>query len=290
MASPTLRRSDILFRIITYTACGFAFAAIFLPFLYLVVISFSTREEAITRGFYLIPSRFTWNSYGYLINNRNFVDALRSSVYITAIGTVINIVLTVLMAYGLSKPYLAGRRWINFMVLFTMLFSGGIIPTYLVIKGLHLLDSYWSLWLSGAVASFNLIVMRSFFSRFPSELEEAARIDGCKEFRLLWSIVVPLSMPAIMTFILFYLVNNWNTYFSAIIYLDDSAKWPLQVYLRQMLLAANDSSNADELNGFEYGPPVKMAAVLIAALPLLAIYPLFQKYFNKGMLLGSIKG
>jgi putative aldouronate transport system permease protein len=132
--------------------------------------------------------------------------------------------------------------------------------------------------------------MRSFFQSFPIELEESSRMDGCGELRLFWNIVVPLSMPAIATFTLFYMVQNWNTFFNALIYINDSDKWPLQVYLRQMLIEAADSSMSLDIEGFEYGPPVKMATVIVTAVPLLIVYPFLQKYFNKGMLLGSVKG
>ncbi len=215
--------------------------------------------------------------------------AFNNAVVITVTGTAINIAMTSLMAYGLSKTWLKGRRALNFMVLFTMIFSGGMIPTYLVIKELGLLNSYWALYLNTAIAPFNLIVMRSFFQNIPSELEEAARIDGCSELRLFWRIVLPLSMPAVATFTLFYAVFNWNTYFFAILFINDSADWPLQVFLRQMLIVTTSDMQTDS-GGFHYTPAVKMAAVIITALPLLAIYPFMQKYFNKGMMLGSVKG
>jgi putative aldouronate transport system permease protein len=283
------RGSGKAFPFILYGVLTLAMLVVLIPLIYVVCISFATKQEILTRGFFLIPREWTINAYGYLFTNRNFLNAFNNALYITVVGTVINIVLTGLMAYGLSKSWLKGRKTINLLVLFTMLFGGGMIPTYLVVKELHLLNSYWSLFLTGAVAPFNLIVMRSFFQNIPIELEESARMDGCGEFRLLWKIILPLSLPVVATFVLFYAVNNWNTYFNAILYLNDTAKWPLQVFLRQMLIET-DMGMESNSDGFEYSQAVKMAAVVITALPLSIVYPFLQKHFNQGMMLGSVKG
>jgi putative aldouronate transport system permease protein len=290
MKSYDSRGSSALFNITIYGVQIVTLLLILLPFLYVTASSFATNHEVISRGFFLIPREWTLSSYGYLLFNHNFMRAFQNAVVITVVGTAFSMLLTCLMAYGLSKKWLVGRATMSFLVLFTMVFSGGIIPTYLVVKSLHLLDSYWALWLVGAIAPFNLIVMRSFFQSIPQELEESATMEGCGELRLFWNICIPLSLPAIATFTLFYMVGNWNTYFAAILYLNDSAKWPLQVFLRQMLLESSDTSMEYVSGGFEYGQPVKMAAVLVTALPLLIVYPFFQKYFDKGMLLGSVKG
>jgi putative aldouronate transport system permease protein len=260
-----------------------------IPFLYVLLTSFATKQEIITRGFFLIPKVWTTNAYAYLMENRNFLKSFQNSVVITAVGTTISMVLTTLMAYGLSKTWLKGRQILNFLVLFTMLFSGGMIPLYLLVRGLHLLDSYWALFLTGAIAPFNLIVIRSSFQNFPMEIEESARIDGCSEFSMLWRIVIPLSMPVIATFTLFYTVEYWNSYFSAILYINDSDKLPIQVFLRQMLIQPSENMGAS-VEGLEFSPAVRMAAVVFTAAPLLVVYPFLQKYFNKGMLLGSVKG
>ena len=283
------RGSGKAFPFILYGVLTLAMLVVLIPLIYVVCISFATKQEILTRGFFLIPKEWTINAYGYLFTNRNFLNAFNNALYITVVGTVINIVLTGLMAYGLSKSWLKGRKTINLLVLFTMLFGGGMIPTYLVVKELHLLNSYWSLFLTGAIAPFNLIVMRSFFQNIPIELEESARMDGCGEFRLLWKIILPLSLPVVATFVLFYAVNNWNTYFNAILYLNDTAKWPLQVFLRQMLIET-DMGMESNSDGFEYSQAVKMAAVVITALPLSIVYPFLQKHFNQGMMLGSVKG
>lgn len=264
-------------------------AALF-PLFYVLAISFSTEREYLTRGFYVIPQSFTLDGYLYLLTHPGFKKALVNAVIISSVGTLINIVLTTLMAYGLSKSWLKGRGFLNFLVVFTMLFSGGMIPTYLVVNSLGLINSFWALWLSSAIIPFNLVVMRGFFRTVPVELEESARIDGSGEWRLLTTIILPLSMPAVATFTLFYLVNNWNTYFSAILYLNDNKLMPLQVFLRQMLIEDDPTiSNASSVL-YRYTPAAKMAAIIITAMPLLIAYPFFQKHFNKGVLLGSVKG
>ncbi len=284
-----LRGRDPLFSGVIYTTLIGALLCLIVPFIYVISSSFATEHEILNRGFFLFPREWTIDAYGYLLSNVNFMTSFKNSVVITVSGTTINIVLTSLMAYGLSKTWLKGRRVLNFMVLFTMIFSGGIIPTYLVVRELGLINSYWALYLTAAIAPFNLIVMRSFFQNIPTELEEAARMDGCSEIRLFLRIIIPLSMPAIATFTLFYAVYNWNTYFYAILFINNSSDWPLQVYLRQMLVVSS-SGMEQEAGAFHYTPAVKMAAVIVTALPLLVVYPFLQKHFNKGMMLGSVKG
>lgn len=285
-----LRGLDLLFTIMVYSILLLSAALAIFPLFYVLSVSFSTEYEYLTRGFFVIPKQFTLDGYLYLLAHPGFISAFRNAVIISAVGTALNIVLTSLMAYGLSKRWLKFRNSLNFMVFFTMLFSGGMIPTYLVVRSLHLLDSFWAIWLSTAIAPFNVIVMRSFFQSMPLELEESAKMDGSGEWRLFLSMIVPLSMPVIATFTLFYLVTNWNTYFSAILYLNDAKLMPLQVFLRQMLVEDDPTiSNATNVL-YKYTPAAKMAAIILTALPLLVIYPFMQKHFNQGAMMGSIKG
>ncbi len=216
------------------------------------------------------------------------------SIGVTGIGTLVSMVLTSLMAYGLSKREVVGRSQVMFLVMFTMLFSGGMIPTFLVVKAMGLIDSYWSLIIPGAINAFNLIIMRNFFSNLPDGLEESAKIDGCSDWGILLRIVIPLSMAAIATISLFYAVTYWNTYMQAVLYLNDSTKWPIQVILRQIVILASGISA--DTSGFDDSfitPPeqtVKMAVIVVATLPILLVYPFLQKHFAKGALLGSVKG
>lgn len=289
MKAHDFRGREPVYQAIVYTLLVLVLFIVLIPFLYVVFASFATKQEIYTRGFFLIPKVWTTNAYAYLMENQNFLTSFKNSAIIALVGTTISMTVTTLMAYGLSKPWLQGRKILNFMVLFTMLFSGGIIPLYLLVRGLNLLDSFWALFLTGAIAPFNLIVIRSSFQNFPAEIEESARIDGCSEFRLLWSIVLPLSTPVIATFTLFYTVDYWNSYFSSILYLVSTEKMPLQVFLRQMLIQPSENMGPT-VEGLEFSPAVRMAAVVFTAIPLLVVYPFLQKHFNQGMLLGSVKG
>jgi putative aldouronate transport system permease protein len=179
------------------------------------------------------------------------------------------------------------------MVLFTMLFSGGMIPTFLVVKTLGLLNSYWALILPGAISAFNLIILKNFFQQLPEGLEESAKIDGCGDLGLLFRIVLPLSLPALATFAMFYSVGHWNTFFSAILYINDSTKWPIQVLLRQIVILSQGGIGDSAQFESNFVPPsetIKMATIVVSTVPILLVYPFLQKHFAKGVLLGSIKG
>jgi putative aldouronate transport system permease protein len=256
--------------------------------------SFATVEELSKKPFILIPTQFSFNAYSYILSTDTIFRALGVSIGVTLVGTAISMMLTCLMAYGLTRRDMDGRRIINFLILFTMLFQGGLIPTFLIVKAMGLLDSYFSLIIPTAINAFNLIIMRSFFQNIPDGLEESAKIDGCNDFGILFKIVVPLSMPAIATISLFYAVNYWNTYFNAVMYMNDAGKWPIQVLLRQIvILASGFSADTSAFNDGYVRPPeqsVKMAVIIVSTLPILIVYPFLQKYFAKGALVGSIKG
>lgn len=290
MARHNPQGRNVFLDIVVYSLLIIGLIIIILPILYVVMTSFATEKEYLTRGFFIFPREFTLEGYHYLLQNSSFLKAFKNAVEITVIGTFINISITTLMAYGLSKKFIKGRSFLNFIVVFTMIFSGGMIPTYLVVDSLGLLNTYGALWLSTAIAPFNLIVMRGFFLRLPDELFDSARIDGAGEWRILFSIVLPLSKAAIATFTLFYMVSNWNTYFHAILYLHDNNKWPLQVFLKLMLVEGDADFAQQEMQGVNFTHSARMAAILITAVPLLCVYPFLQKHFNKGMLLGSMKG
>jgi putative aldouronate transport system permease protein len=269
---------------------GFALICV-LPFLNVLGSSLATPGELATRPFVLIPREFTLDAYRYILSTSTIFRAMGVSVFVTTVGTFVSLVITSLMAYALSKRYLRGRRVINFLVVFTMLFSGGMIPTFIVVNSLGLIDSLWSLILPVAVNAFNFVIMRSFFQGIPDSLEEAARIDGCSDLGVFWRIVLPLSLASIATIGLFYAVYYWNTYQSAILYINDSSKWPIQVLLRQIVIVAS-GMNADA-SSVDIVPPaqsVKMAVIFVATLPMLIVYPFIQRYFVKGALIGSVKG
>jgi putative aldouronate transport system permease protein len=266
-------------------------AAVLIPFALTFFSSFASEKELLQQGIVLWPDEWNVEAYRFLLNNVQFTTAFRNAVTITVVGTVINMILSTLMAYGLSHSMVKGRSFISFLVVFTMLFHGGMIPTYLVVKSFGLINSFWAIWLVNAIMPFNMIVMRSYFQTIPGEIHESARMDGCGEWRMLWKVIVPLSMPVLVTFTLFYLVANWNTYFHAVLYLNDMRKYPLQVFLRQVLIVnSSELELAVSEGGYHYTPAVRHAAILLTSMPLLLVYPFMQKYFSKGMLLGSVKG
>jgi putative aldouronate transport system permease protein len=264
-----------------------------LPFLYIVLNSFMSSEEFARRGVVFFPREFSLDAYAYIFSTDTIVRSLLNTVFITIAGTLVNLIFTSLMAYPLSRRDLLGRRPIMLMIIFSMLFSGGMIPTFLIVKSLGLMNSLWSLLLPGAISAFNLIILKNFFQQMPDGIEESAKIDGCNDLGILMRIVLPLSLPAIATFSLFYAVGHWNSFFSAILYINDSTKWPIQVLLRQVVIMSEggigDSSQVSE--AFTIPPQsIKMAVITVSSLPILLVYPFLQKHFAKGVLLGSVKG
>ncbi|MFI6792695.1 carbohydrate ABC transporter permease [Nonomuraea sp. NPDC050383] len=261
-----------------------------LPLLYVLAGSFAGEAEISSRPFFLWPKKIVTESYQYIFATDTFVRALVTTIVVTAVGTVVQLLLTFTMAYPLAKRYLPGRTLVLNLVIFTMVFSGGMIPTYLVVRDLGLLDSYWALILPLAINPFYLIIVKSFFQELPQALEEAARIDGCNEMGVFFKIVLPLSKPIIATFSLFYAVAIWNDYMSPLLYLSDPSKWTLQILVRQ--LTNNDAANALAQMDRTWVPPeqgLKFAVVVIATLPILFVYPFLQKHFAKGVLIGGVK-
>ncbi|MEF2965449.1 carbohydrate ABC transporter permease [Paenibacillus sp. M1] len=280
-----------------YAAINFTLLAVIalitvLPFVHVVAGSFTTSAELAAHKFVLIPRIWSWEAYKFIFSTNTIFRAMGVSIGVTLIGTLFSMLITSLMAYGLARRDLDGRNVINFLVVFTMLFNGGMIPTFLVVKEMGLIDTYAALILPSAISAFNMIILRNFFQNIPEGLEESAKIDGCSDFGILFKIVLPLSMPAIATISLFYAVTYWNTYMSAILYLDDSAKWPIQVLLRQIVVLASGMDHSATLDGTVPPPDqtIKMAVIVVATLPILMVYPFLQKHFAKGAMLGSMKG
>jgi putative aldouronate transport system permease protein len=283
-----------LFDLLNYTFLGLFGLATVLPFIYVVAGSFTSPQEFITRKLVLFPHEFSLEGYKYIFSTDVLMTSLGVTVFITIAGTAINLLFTCLMAYPLARKDLDGRKIIMLGVVFSMLFSGGMIPTFLVVKSVGMINTYWSLLLPGAISAFNLIVLKNFFQQLPEGLEESAKIDGCNDLRILWQIVLPLSLPAIATFSLFYAVNHWNAFFQAVLYINDSYKWPIQVWLRQIVILSSgglgDSATFDSSYIVPPGQIIKMSVIVISTLPILCVYPFLQKHFAKGALIGSVKG
>ncbi|MFD2334606.1 carbohydrate ABC transporter permease [Cohnella sp. GCM10020058] len=266
----------------------FALAIIF-PLLYVVSVSLTPYSEVLRNGgFILIPKKLTFDAYAAFLNDSLIPRAYGVTIYITVVGTFLNLVFTSLMAYPLSKKYLPGRKPLLFFVTLTLLFNGGVVPTYLVVKGTGMINSLWALIIPSVIWTFNLLIVKTFFENLPTELGEAARIDGAGEVRILTRIVLPLSMPVLATVGLFYAVGHWNEFFQAVMYINDNDLKPLQVILRSILASAL----APPMDAEDVLPSqsLQMSAVVLSALPILVVYPFLQKYFTQGMLLGSIKG
>ncbi|MGO4499547.1 carbohydrate ABC transporter permease [Paenibacillus sp. 2RAB27] len=283
-----------IFDVTNYVVLGVIGIVAILPFLYVIAGSFASDAELTQRSVFLIPETFTLSAYRFIFSTDTILKSIGVSLYVMVLGTFVNLFFTVTMAYALSKRGLMGRNTVLNLIIFSMLFGGGLIPTFLVVRQLHMLDTYWALMIPGAISAFNLIIVKNFFQEIPPELEEAAKIDGCTELGLLWRIVLPLSMPVLATFTLFYAVGHWNNFFSALLYINDPSKWPLQVMLRQIVLlsqAAAGDINAMDPNFVK--PPeqsIKMAVIVVGTIPILLVYPFLQKHFAKGVLIGSVKG
>lgn len=291
--TPVHRWGSRLYNTIIYTVLGSYAVVCILPILHIFAGSFTTTKEMLQKKFVLIPTEYSLEAYRYIFSTDIVFRSLGISVYITVVGTLLNIVFTSLMAYPLARKELDGRQFILFLVLFTMLFNGGMIPNFLLVKSLGLLNTLWALMIPGLIGAFILIVMKNFFQQLPEGIEESAKIDGCNDLQILFKIALPLSLPAIAAFSLFYAVGHWNTFMSAVLYLNDARLWPIQVVLRQIvLLTTGGLGDASALED-DLVPPaqtVKMAVIVVATTPILIVYPFLQKHFAKGMLLGSVKG
>lgn len=259
------------------------------PLLNLLFVSLSSPAEVARNGsFLLYPKGFNLESYVYVLKYAGLPEAFRNTLIITVGGTLINLALTSAGAYVLTEKEMPGNKFMMWMILITMFFGGGLIPNYMVVKSLHLVDTLWALMLPGAVSTFNLILARNFFQSIPASLKESARIDGASEFRILIRIIMPLSMPILATLALFYGVGHWNEFSSAIIYINSTELNPLQVLIRNMYNVA-----VEQLSGDSLPPPVegvRSATVILATLPIICVYPFLQKYFVKGVMVGSLKG
>ncbi len=289
------RRSygDRVFDFIVYILLAIITLVTLFPILYIVAGSFASVKELALSRFLLLPKEPALDAYKYIFSTRTLMRSMSVTVMVTLVGTIVNLVMTCLTAYPLSRKELPGRKYLMYAVTFTLVFSGGMIPTYLVVDALGLIDSYASLILPGAISSFNLILVKNFFQEIPQDLIDSAKIDGCNEAGVLAKIVLPLSKPALATFTMFYAVGHWNTFLTALLYLNDSRKWTIQVLLRQIVILAQGGIGDEASMGLEFVIPsqsVKMAVIVVATLPIVLFYPFMQKYFEKGVMVGSIKG
>ena len=263
------------------------------PLLYVLFASLSDPTRIVSyRGVLWAPQGFTLAAYEMVVANPMIAIGYRNTLFYVVVGTALNLALTILGAYGLSRKNLLWKTPIMFLIVFTMFFSGGLVPIYLLVaQTLRLDNSAWALIIPGAISTYNLIVMRTSFQAIPEALEEAARIDGANDFTLLTRIVLPLSMPVIAVMILFYAVGHWNSWFPAMIYLRDRALFPLQLVLREILIFSSTDNMMTSVTGdrMPIGETIKYATIVVATVPILCIYPFLQRYFVKGVMIGAIK-
>lgn len=270
-------------------------AAAGLPFLHVVAKAFSSETAVIAGKVLFLPRDLELGSIAYVAGQYLFRRSFLNSVFITVVGATLSVTITAMAAYPLSKPALPGRPLILGLFVFTMLFSGGLVPTYMLIRNVGLLDSLWSLILPGSINVFYLLLMKNFFETLPDSIEESAIVEGAPRWLILVKIVIPLSMPAIATVTLFYAVLLWNSFFDALMYINSASKSPLQLYLRGVILEATMSetqvgqATPDEL--LKLSPEsIRAATIVLSTLPIVLVYPFLQRYFVKGIVIGSIKG
>lgn len=289
-------RTDKIFNAVIMILLGLCVLICAYP-LYLVIINSFSDPSAVAKGeVFLFPKGFSLDAYAKAFADNDIMRGYANSLFYTVFGTALNMVLTIPAAYALSKPKLAGRNFFMMMIVFTMYFSGGIVPSYLLMRELGLLNTWFAVPLQGAVSATNLIIARTFFSSgVPVELEEAAEIDGCSTLQTFIRIVLPLSKAMLCVIMLYYAVARWNNYSSALYYLPMAQdKYPLQMILRQILITFQNQAGAESaelaLYYADLANQIKYAVIVIASVPLLVIYPFVQRYFDKGVMLGSVKG
>ncbi len=273
-----------VFIITSYVLMIFITLIVLLPLLYVLQVTFSSD---VNYAFRIWPKGFTLMHYESVFKNGVVTRPLMNSIYVTSISVVISMLLTIMMAYPLSRKDLVGRSKWNFIVMLPMTISLGFLPGYMLVKDLGLMNSYWALIMPGAITTTNVIIMRNFFSTIPDSLIESAQLDGASEMRILFNIVVPLSKPSIATVAMFYMVSNWNEYFNVILYIRETSRQTLQVVLRQIVMANENEEGL--LNGV-YATNIQYTVVIVAMIPILMVYPFAQRYFTKGILMGSVKG
>ncbi|MBE3636792.1 carbohydrate ABC transporter permease [Mangrovicoccus algicola] len=284
-------RGDRLFVIVNMVLIGLFTLSTLYPFIYITSLSFSSGFEARAGNVILTPVGFTIEAYKRVLSEPMFWISYKNTFIYTIFGTITSLIFIIPGAYALSKPQLYGRRFWNLMVAFTMWFNAGLIPFFLNMRDLGLLDSYFGIIIGFAVNGFNIILLRNFFEAIPKSFEEAARMDGANEFQVLWKVFVPLSKPAIATVALFCIVSRWNGFFWAMVLLQDTEKVPLQVYLRQTIADLTDNEEfASSLMTSAYSFETVSAAIIVCSIiPILLIYPFMMKYFTKGILMGGVK-
>lgn len=280
------------FIILNYVFLTLVTLATLYPVLYVLAASLSHNQYVTMGQITFYPIGFTIQAYKRVLSYPMVLISYYNTVFYTVAGTFISLLLTVMGAYPLSRKKFRGRKFLTKIVVFAMLFNGGIIPTFLVVRGVGIYNSIWAMLLPGAVWTFNIMIMRTFFEQIPDELEESAAIDGCNPWQILFKIYLPLAIPGMVTVGLFYAVSQWNSFFPALIYLRDSHLMPLQIVIRDIVIQNQTENLMTDLASAQdqVSESIKYAVIMIATLPMMIIYPFIQKFFVKGAMLGAVKG
>ena len=285
---------DKIFTLVVYLILICAAIVTLFPFLDVVFTSLTSSKELVenAKKVLAIPRHPTLQNYEYVLSGSSIFHAYGVTLFRTVVGTILNMIITVLTAYPLSKKFLPGRSVIMQIFFFTMIFSGGMIPTYLVVKSYHLTNTIWALIIPGLLNVYNMIIMRTFFEGIPEDLEEAARIDGCSEWKALAKIILPISKPVLASVSLFYAVWHWNSFFDVVLYITERKLWPLQTLLREIVLTMSMAELNANMADVATPPSssVIAATVMVSVIPILLVYPFLQKYFVKGVMIGAVKG
>ena len=289
-------RSERIFIIVSYILLGLLAVVTIVPLLSVLITSFVSASEIARRGqFILWPEVWDTSAYGILFKTDKLYTGYANTLFVVIVGTALSMFLTITLAYPLSKRELRGRNGILGMVFFTMLFSGGMVPSYILVMNiLDLGNTFWALWLPGAMSAFNMIIIKNYFQGLPNELEEAAIIDGSNDLITFVRIILPLSTPVLASVALFYAVGHWNSYFNAMMYISDPDMELMTIVLRRMVFLTNKITQDSTFDWGAAGMPpaksIKMATTVVATVPMLCIYPFVQKYFTQGIMVGSVKG
>lgn len=289
-------KQDIIFNIFNLVLVTIFVILVVYPLIYIVSASVSDPIAVANGEMLLLPKKVSLDGYRRIMQDSRIWLGYRNTIIYTVIGTFINVAMTILTAYPISCKDFVYKKQFTFFIIFTMYFSGGLIPTYILVSKLHMLDTIWAMILPGAVAVFNVIITKSFFEySIPDDLKEAASLEGCTEYKYIWTILLPLSKSILAVITLFYAVGHWNEFFNALIYLSDENKFPLQLVLRSILIqnqmAASMITDLESVAEQQhYAEIIKYGVVIVSALPVLVVYPFVQKFFIKGVLIGSVKG
>ncbi len=287
-----MKETGTIFKIFNYSLFIIIAIVTLYPFWYTLMGSIVPYEEFADKALLLIPNNVTFNAYKQIFATSTIPDAYKITIFITVVGTVLNLFFTAVGAYVFSRRNLPGKNIIFSFIIFTMLFSGGLIPMYLTLHNYHLIDKIWVYILPSLINTFYLIIMKTNFQEVPQSLEESAEIDGCSHFGILFKIYIPLSLPVIATVGLFYAVDRWNELFTALFFITDPKKYTLQAVLYNMLTSV-DTTTSNVLGSSKeklISEQVKLASIIVAVVPILLVYPFLQKYFIKGVMIGSVKG